>query len=176
MRKPTTCIDKNNLRTQISFAVTGKLISAFVFTTRILQFLLYLTPKFQASSSLLRLYRSICVRPVRKPHCWFSREAALIFKVCKFPSLMKVEKFTSVCKSYLFTAFISHSCQAVPYISDFLTFNKFYSTYVHADLSEILAKRQLCDTSEIIGQIKHAQMTRSCNIHSFHICFFNFDR
>ena len=22
------------------------------------------------------LYRSVCVRPVRKPHCWFSHEAA----------------------------------------------------------------------------------------------------
>ena len=48
----------NNLHTaktkaQISFAVTAKLISAFVFATRIVQFLLYLTPKFPASSLLL---------------------------------------------------------------------------------------------------------------------------
>ena len=35
------------------FTVTAKLISAFVFATRIVQFLLYLTPKFQASSSFL---------------------------------------------------------------------------------------------------------------------------
>ena len=44
--------------------------------SRIVQFLFYLNPKFQASSSLLCLYRSVCVRPVRKPHCWFSHEAA----------------------------------------------------------------------------------------------------
>ena len=46
----------NNLhitKTQISFAVTAKLISAFVFVTRIVQFLFYLHPKFQASSSFL---------------------------------------------------------------------------------------------------------------------------
>ena len=40
-------------KTQISYAVTAKLICAFVFATRIVQFLLYLTPKFQASSSFL---------------------------------------------------------------------------------------------------------------------------
>ena len=63
-------------KTQISFAVTAKLISAFVFATRIVQILLYLTPKFQASSHLLLLCSPVCVRPVRKPHCWFSHEVA----------------------------------------------------------------------------------------------------
>ena len=52
---------------QISFAVTAKLISAFVFATQIVQFLYYLNPKFQASSHLLRLYSSVCVGPGRKP-------------------------------------------------------------------------------------------------------------
>ena len=74
MGKPTICIGKT--KAQISFAVTAKLISAFVFSTRIVQFLFYLNPKFQASSSFLCLYRSVCVGPVRKPHCWFSHEAA----------------------------------------------------------------------------------------------------
>ena len=37
-------------KTQISFAVTAKLISAFVFAIRIVQSLYYLNPKFQASS------------------------------------------------------------------------------------------------------------------------------
>ena len=63
-------------KTQISFAVTAKLIRAFVFATRIVQFLFYLNPKFQASSSFLCLYRPVCVGPVRKPHCWFSHEEA----------------------------------------------------------------------------------------------------
>ena len=40
-------------KAQISFAVTAKLISAFVFATRIVQFLFFLNPKFQASSLLL---------------------------------------------------------------------------------------------------------------------------
>ena len=56
--------------------VTAKLISAFVLATRIVQFLFYLNPKFQASSSFLCLYRPVCVGPVGKPHCWFSHEAA----------------------------------------------------------------------------------------------------
>ena len=54
-------------KAQISFAVTAKLISAFVFATRIQQFLFYLNLKFQASSSFLSLYRPVCVGPGRKP-------------------------------------------------------------------------------------------------------------
>ena len=38
---------------QISFEVTAKLISTFVFATRIVQFLFFLILKFQASSLLL---------------------------------------------------------------------------------------------------------------------------
>ena len=47
MGKPTICIG------QKKGVVTAKLISAFVFATRIVQFLFYLNPKFQASSSFL---------------------------------------------------------------------------------------------------------------------------
>ena len=53
--------------TQISFAVTAKLISVFVFATRIVQSLYFLNPKFQASSHLLWLYSLVCVRPGQKP-------------------------------------------------------------------------------------------------------------
>ena len=52
---------------QISFAVTAKLISAFVFATRILQSLYFLNLKFQASSYLLWLYGPVCVGSGRKP-------------------------------------------------------------------------------------------------------------
>ena len=54
-------------KTQISFAVTAKLISAFVFATRIVQSLFYLCRKFQASSHLLWLLRLVCVKPGLKP-------------------------------------------------------------------------------------------------------------
>ena len=55
-------------KAQISFTVTVKLISTFVFTTRIVQFFFFfLNPKFQVSSHLLSLYSSVCVRPGRKP-------------------------------------------------------------------------------------------------------------
>ena len=53
-------------KAQISFAVTAKLISAFVFATRIVYFLFFLYTKFQASSLLLRLYSPVCVGPGRK--------------------------------------------------------------------------------------------------------------
>ena len=53
-------------KAQISFTVTAKLISAFVFATQIVQFLFFLNPKFHASSHLLCLNSSVCVRPGRK--------------------------------------------------------------------------------------------------------------
>ena len=52
---------------RFSFAVPAKLISAFVFAIRIVQFLYYLNPKFQASSHILWLYSLVCVGPGRKP-------------------------------------------------------------------------------------------------------------
>ena len=48
MRKP----DFAKTKPQISFAVTAKLISAFVFATWIVQSLYYLNPKFQASIAI----------------------------------------------------------------------------------------------------------------------------
>ena len=62
-------------KVQISCAVR-KLISAFVFATRIVQFLYFLNPKFPVSSHLLCLYSPVCVGPVWKPHWWFSHHAA----------------------------------------------------------------------------------------------------
>ena len=53
--------------------VTAKLISAFVFATRIVQSLYSLNPKFQASSHLLWLYGLLCVGPGRIPHPVFSQ-------------------------------------------------------------------------------------------------------
>ena len=52
---------------QISFAVTAKVISAFVFASQIVQSLCFQNPKFQASSHLLWLYRPVCVGPGLKP-------------------------------------------------------------------------------------------------------------
>ena len=54
-------------KTQISFAVTAKLISAFVFATWIVQSLYFLNMKFQASSYLVWLYSLVCVGPGQKP-------------------------------------------------------------------------------------------------------------
>ena len=68
MGKPTICIGEDKDADQ--------LISAFVFATWIVQFLFYFNPTFQASISFLCLYRPVCVGPVQKPHCWFSREEA----------------------------------------------------------------------------------------------------
>ena len=80
MGKPTICIGENKSADQLR-GKTAKLITAFVFATRIVQFLFYLNLKFQASRSSLCLYRPVCVAPVRKPYCWISHETAQI-KYC----------------------------------------------------------------------------------------------
>ena len=60
----------------------SRLISAFAFATRIVQFLFYLNPKFQASSLLLSLYRPVCVGPGRKPRRpVFSRRGSIMIIV-----------------------------------------------------------------------------------------------
>ena len=51
----------------IGFAVTAKLISAFVLATRIVQSLYFLYPESQARSHLLRLYSLVCVGPGQIP-------------------------------------------------------------------------------------------------------------
>ena len=77
MRKPTICICENKDADQLRG--NREADQRLCFATRIVQFLVYLNPKFQASSSSLCLNRPVCVRPVRKPHCWFSHEAAQMF-------------------------------------------------------------------------------------------------
>ena len=73
MGKPTVCICEK--KAQISFTVTAKLISAFVFATRIVQSLYFLNMKFHASNCLLLLCSPVCVGPG-----WFSHEAAQMLK------------------------------------------------------------------------------------------------
>ena len=65
MRKPAFAYAKT--KEQISCTVTAELINAFVFTTKIVQSLYFLKPKFQASSHLLLLYSQVCAGPGRKP-------------------------------------------------------------------------------------------------------------
>ena len=61
-------------KTQISFAVTAKLISVFVFATRIVKSLFFLNTKFQVSSHLQWLPSPVCVthgqKPPRRPVFW----------------------------------------------------------------------------------------------------------
>ena len=66
MRKPGF-LHVGKTKVQISFTITAKLISVFVFATLIVQFLFYLNSKFQASSFLLSLCRQVCVGRGRKP-------------------------------------------------------------------------------------------------------------
>ena len=61
----TFCICEN--KTQISCAVTSQLISAFVFTAKIVQSFYSQKPNCQASSHLVWFCSPVCVGPGRKP-------------------------------------------------------------------------------------------------------------
>ena len=52
-REKTNNLHNVKTKTQISFAVTTKLISSFLFATQIVHFLFFLNPKFEASFLLL---------------------------------------------------------------------------------------------------------------------------
>ena len=75
-REKTGFLHMCKTKTQISFAVTAKLISAFVFATQIVQSLNFLYNKFQASSHLVWLYSLVCVGPGRDPKDRFSHKEA----------------------------------------------------------------------------------------------------
>ena len=108
VRKPDFCLGENKGADQLC-GYTAKLISAFVFATRIVQFLFYLNPKFQASSSFLSLYRPVCVGPVRKPQRpVFSRRGSIIscFQTTPPSHVMtyrelKFQQFASILLQYL---------------------------------------------------------------------------
>ena len=79
MGKPTICICQNKGADQLR--VNGEADQRLCF--RYSDSTIPLLSKFPVSSHLLCLYSPICVGPVRKPHCWFSHEAAhLLLCVC----------------------------------------------------------------------------------------------
>ena len=65
MRKPDFCIGENKGADQLRG--NREADQRLCFRYWIVQFLFYLNPKFQASSSFLSLYRPVCVGPGRKP-------------------------------------------------------------------------------------------------------------
>ena len=74
MGKPTICIGENKDADQLRGNREADQRLCFRYSDSTI--CLLLNPKFQASSSFLRLYRPVCVGPGRKPHCWFSHEVA----------------------------------------------------------------------------------------------------
>ena len=74
MGKPAICIGENKDADQLLGNREAYQHLCFRYSDSTISLLLNL--KFQASSSFLLLCRPVCVRPVRKPHCWFSYEGA----------------------------------------------------------------------------------------------------
>ena len=77
MKKPAFVYAKKK-KTQISFAVTAKLISAFVFATGIVQSFYFLNPKYQASWDFLWLHSLLVSDLVGNPEDRFSHVGAHI--------------------------------------------------------------------------------------------------
>ena len=78
MGKPTICICENKDADQLRGNREADQRLCFRYSDSIIPVLLKY-PKFQASSSLLCLYRPVYIGPVQKPNCWFSHEAAHLF-------------------------------------------------------------------------------------------------
>ena len=76
MGKPIISIGENKGADQLRSNCEADQRLCFRHSDSTIIFLFYLNPKFQASSSFLCLYRSVCVGPGQKPHCWFSHEVA----------------------------------------------------------------------------------------------------
>ena len=79
MVKPTICIGENKGADQLRSNCEADQRLCFCYTDSTIP-LHTLKSEFQASSSFLSLYRSVCVGPVRKSHCWFSHEVAHIMR------------------------------------------------------------------------------------------------
>ena len=76
MGKPTICIGENKDADQLrNREADQRLCFRYSYSTISL---FYLNPKFPAPISFPCPYRSVCVGPVRKPHCWFFQEVAQI--------------------------------------------------------------------------------------------------
>ena len=89
-------------KTQISFAMTAKLISAFVFATWIIQSLYFLNLKFQASNHILCLYSPVCVGPCRKPRIQVFLRRGSFFYVYSFRmDRLRKERDLEMEKAYL---------------------------------------------------------------------------
>ena len=73
MGKPKICICENKDADQLRSYCEADLRLSFRNTV---QFTYFLNQKFPVSSYLLCLYSMVCVRTVRKPHCWFSHVVA----------------------------------------------------------------------------------------------------
>ena len=74
MGKPTICIGENKGADQLRGYREADQRLCFRYTDNTIPLLL--KSVFQASRHFLCLYSPLCVRPVRKPHCWFSHEVA----------------------------------------------------------------------------------------------------
>ena len=99
MGKPTICIGENKDADQLHGNCEADQRLCFRYSDSTIPLLL--KSELQASSSNLCLYRPVCVRPVRKPHCWFSHEAAHIESLAKRLYLMTVQQMGTLSQCVL---------------------------------------------------------------------------
>ena len=78
MGKPTICLGENKDADQLRGNREADQRLCFRYTDSTIPLLS--ESKFPVSGHLLCLYSPVCVGPVRKPHCWFSHEAAHLFE------------------------------------------------------------------------------------------------
>ena len=104
VRKPAFCICENKDADQLR-SNTAKLISAFVFSTQIVQSLYVLNTKFEESSHFVWLYSLVCVGPggePLRPFFFKTRRICLHHEQTTFVSI-SAEQFYIGCIQYQFS-------------------------------------------------------------------------
>ena len=132
--------------------VTAKLISTFVFATRIEQSLYFLNMEFQASGHFLWLYSPVCVGPGRKSRrLVFSERGSYGNSACQnfdndSPIMCYQNTIKSYCKNFLFVLCwfirITHLCNLDPIKHHFYTV-KLGSTGVYITFLIFAVKHRL---------------------------------
>ena len=152
-------------KTQISFAVTMKLISAFVFAIWIVQYLYFLNTKSQASSHLQWLYSLVCVRPGQNPHCWFSHAEAHMYNALHSKrSLRKLNcdlfsyfRLFYIINTYLPFAKSKYQKQTCTYLEFLCSFSAktFENSFPRHDLARVHSKFRWFSGIDTLSQKVH---------------------
>ena len=151
MRKPTFHICESKGADQLRSTCEADQHFCFRYTDRIVQFLFFLNLKFSISSHLFCLYSSFRVRPVRKPHCWFSHNAAQIWLLAYISAEADLQLCFPCQNSYISSVLDSEFlCYAPRYMSCILRKPDFIYAKSKAQISFTVTAKLNCEADQCL--------------------------